>query len=1291
MRGRKRNDGGERRRVHGIPLDPERTVTLYTTDTEAIIELSVTATGAKLYDIALPDPTPDTVRKALRVMVKVRERFANLPPEPPAPTPPPAELMVPPAAEFMAPPPIVDAEATNALPGGAVLDPQHASGFVLHYARGAWVILKPEYRQLIRTVPKDDLKEMRFRTFKGAGGEWSPWQTTEPEGARLLMRRLGARLGVTPEAWHALQTSGPPTASPGVPVLPPVVDAPQGPVALFGVPIVEEAHRTAYPAVVYRKGDGWALHAANVWTTISSLSEPEARQRKERWANGKDKIKKWGWRTQEVGGVWQDWATQNAEGVIHLMRAMGANLRITEGAWAWLGQRTDLSRFVERAQPSSEGGLIPVSRGEAFGTYIIDAPAHRIRPLVETLKELGWDDLFGEVTASSPAVLLNLVRSNIAPMFSFEPQALQQADELAQGIVASQQYTGASCGSLIVPAGRSYLPYQCDGIAYAMQRNNVLIADEPGLGKTIQLLGFVNNRPDVQSVIVVAPASLLTNWRREAEKWLTRPFSIYVCEDTTVGVPPDANFVIVNYEKLIDRTTTEIDYGPVPVVHEVYGVTNGYAIRNTVSGRRICNKTWRSLAVARQKALEFSKYGEPHGDGSVWGTTLTLGYWWWERGARMKAARRPVYRLVDASWNPAKDATYPTTEKEAREAFERTGVRVRESLGDVPYKSETKGVRPSLIHRDLMARRWDLLGVDEVHKLKYSGADPQKTSVAVLGYEDWKKKEGEPGALVEGLAQRATAHIYLSGTPMPNRTVEMWPYIHSLAPEMFPKFMPWAKRYAGAQRGKFGWEFEGNTHADELYQLLRGTMMVRRLKVDVLKQLPPKMRQVVMLPASILADAGLEVADDVLDQMEGALTGAIERSSGKAPSADRGAYEAAVAEIGLLEKQLSVHFSQMSRVRRDTALAKVPWVFEHVAELLRGGLECVVVMAHHHEVQNKLMELFNAPEKRGGGGGFGPGTAVLHTGGLAAQAKDAAVVAFQGVEEGGVKRPPDPRCKVFIGSILASGVGITLTRAHTLIFAELDWVPGNVTQAEDRVHRIGQTMPVLIQHLVIEGSIDARIVDALIAKQQASDAVMDTEVQAQTFDAAALSFAAREHAKSEAAQRRDDRKRRETESGEMRFTPEEWAVQVILTYAANGRTANPLNAYDLGIVEHVVQHHVQGLSGPKQRAAIAVALKIRGGMPDEVPILGSLGVPRPAQSEEEFYAEAAIQQLTAADADYAREQNAVGFSAADSGLGHELEARMSAGAMTDEDWHEAVRIARRYRKTQVAMPDRPRR
>ncbi|MHC4356630.1 MAG: C-terminal helicase domain-containing protein, partial [Planctomycetota bacterium] len=181
-------------------------------------------------------------------------------------------------------------------------------------------------------------------------------------------------------------------------------------------------------------------------------------------------------------------------------------------------------------------------------------------------------------------------------------------------------------------------------------------------------------------------------------------------------------------------------------------------------------------------------------------------------------------------------------------------------------------------------------------------------------------------------------------------------------------------------------------------------------------------------------------------------------------SDDEEAYKAAVAE---LQEAARVMFTEMSRLRHETAVAKIPHVVEHVENAI-GGSGKVVVFAHHKDVVNGLMDEFGD-------------RAVKLTGETPMAQRQEAVDRFQS----------DPTIQVFVGNIQAAGVGITLTAASHVVFAELDWVPGNITQAEDRCHRIGQTNSVLVQHLVFDESIDANMAHALTIKQDVLDRALD--------------------------------------------------------------------------------------------------------------------------------------------------------------------------------------------------------
>ena len=96
----------------------------------------------------------------------------------------------------------------------------------------------------------------------------------------------------------------------------------------------------------------------------------------------------------------------------------------------------------------------------------------------------------------------------------------------------------------------------------------------------------------------------------------------------------------------------------------------------------------------------------------------------------------------------------------------------------------------------------------------------------------------------------------------------------------------------------------------------------------------------------------------------------------------------------------------------------------------------------------------------------------------------------------GVKRfQGTSSCRVALLSITAGGVGLTLTAADHVVFAELYWNPAQILQAEDRVHRIGQKSNVTYIDLITDGTIDEKIVRSLQAKIELGAKVLGEEVK----------------------------------------------------------------------------------------------------------------------------------------------------------------------------------------------------
>lgn len=363
----------------------------------------------------------------------------------------------------------------------------------------------------------------------------------------------------------------------------------------------------------------------------------------------------------------------------------------------------------------------------------------------------------------------------------------------------------------------------------------------------------------------------------------------------------------------------------------------------------------------------------------------------------------------------------------------------------------------------LKDRKWDLVIVDEAHLIKNEKAQRTKA--------------------VHEIAKTARMKVALTGTPIANRPVELFSLLKLVAPKAWDPngkgFFPFALRYCGAYRDRFGWNMKGATHLPELQEKLRSTCMVRRLKSEVLTELPAKRRQVVVLESDDCAEEVRAEARAWAQREEDMERLKVQVELARADD-DPESYTGAV---GKLRAAAAAAFAEISRLRHQTAVAKIPQVVEHVrAAIEEDDGKKIIVFGHHHDVIDGIMA---------GLADFNP---VKLTGQTELEDRQRAVDAFQ----------RDPAVRVFVGGIQAAGVGITLTAAAHVVFAELDWVPGNVTQSEDRAHRIGQTESVLIQHLVLDGSLDARMAQILIEKQAVMDKSLDLKSDPEEKDEPAL-------------------------------------------------------------------------------------------------------------------------------------------------------------------------------------------
>ena len=328
--------------------------------------------------------------------------------------------------------------------------------------------------------------------------------------------------------------------------------------------------------------------------------------------------------------------------------------------------------------------------------------------------------------------------------------------------------------------------------------------------------------------------------------------------------------------------------------------------------------------------------------------------------------------------------------------------------------------------------QYDAIILDEVHFVKTPSS---QRCQAIFGNE-------------KGLARRARYIWGLSGTPILNRPVELWPMLKSLHPAFASmSYTAYTQKYCAAFFDGRGVNVKGASRLDELSSLLQG-FMLRRTKAEVLPELPPKRISRVPLEITPQEFKAVMAEEELIGARESKLSSVYEDFSA---------------------------LGDMSRLLRLTGEAKVRAASEFIDDLL-GTTDKVVVFAKHREV---IRELERRLALRGH-------TSSVYHGGMSDAQKAEAVRVFQ-----------SETSQVFIGQIAAAGTGINGLQGvcNHVVFAELSWVPGEVGQAVDRLHRIGQTRDsVNVYMLHVPGTLESAVLGVHDAKSLVIERLMQDDV-----------------------------------------------------------------------------------------------------------------------------------------------------------------------------------------------------
>jgi SNF2 family DNA or RNA helicase len=306
----------------------------------------------------------------------------------------------------------------------------------------------------------------------------------------------------------------------------------------------------------------------------------------------------------------------------------------------------------------------------------------------------------------------------------------------------------------------------------------------------------------------------------------------------------------------------------------------------------------------------------------------------------------------------------------------------------------------------------------------------------------------------------------VTGTPLENHLGELWTHFDFL----MPGFLGDARSFARDWRKPI--EVNGETLRAELLARRVRPFILRRRKADVASELPPKSEVIRRVP---LQGEQRELYESVRVAADEQVRRVLQRSG------------FAGAQIAILDALLKLRqvCNHPRLVKGHEAAASMPsakmeWLRETLPGLVEEGRRLLVfsqftemlALVEAELVALELPHLVLTGQ-----------TPVAERGGLVAR--------FQARE-----------APIFLLSLKAGGVGLNLTAADTVIHLDPWWNPAVEQQATDRAHRIGQTLPVIVYKLVVEGSIEERMLALQARKAALADSVLGHDGgAAEKFDA----------------------------------------------------------------------------------------------------------------------------------------------------------------------------------------------
>lgn len=328
----------------------------------------------------------------------------------------------------------------------------------------------------------------------------------------------------------------------------------------------------------------------------------------------------------------------------------------------------------------------------------------------------------------------------------------------------------------------------------------------------------------------------------------------------------------------------------------------------------------------------------------------------------------------------------------------------------------------------LSKQKFDCIVVDESHNIKNGSAERTK--------------------LVKKFS-KIPRRILLSGTAIKNAPIEFYTQLNFLKPDLFPLKAQYGLRYCDAKPSEhgFGYDYGGSSNLRELNSKI-ASFYIRRLKINVLKELPPK----------------------TLNQIELELSSANQTEYNKLVKDLKTKYKTEGGASGFL--------TQTVKLKQYLSQVKIKEVVEFTNNLIeQDPKKKVIVFSQFINTQETLLNVFGAQAN-----------SIL--GSYSDKKRMAELDEFGS----------NPDKRVLVASTLAAGVGLNITAADTVIFCDLMWAPADHQQAEDRAFRIGQKNPVNIYYFIYRDTVDSLLWKLLDFKIDLLGQVLDGKEVKESLD-----------------------------------------------------------------------------------------------------------------------------------------------------------------------------------------------